>query len=61
MMTGLEKDVFNTSYAVLDTVEEDGAVFEILLGSNSVDRENWPMTASFAPYVSMIKVQGWKD
>ena len=60
MMTGLEKEVFNTSYAVLGTYEEDDAVVEVLLGSNSVDRENWPMTASFAPYVTMIKVQGWK-
>ncbi len=61
MMTGLEDGVYNTSYAVLDTYEEDGAVIDILLGSNSVDRENWPMTASFAPCVSMIKIQGWKD
>ncbi|MBR6951068.1 MAG: amidase domain-containing protein [Oscillospiraceae bacterium] len=61
LMTGPEKDLFNTSYVVLSTCEEDGAVFEILLGSNSVDRENWPMTACFAPYVTMIKVQGWKD
>lgn len=61
MMTGMEDGVFSTSYAVLDTFGEDGAVTDVLLGSNSVDRENWPMTASFAPYVTMIKIQGWKD
>ena len=61
MMTGLEEGVFNTSYAVLDTYKEEDLVVDILLGSNSADRENWPMTASFAPYVTMIKIQGWKD
>ena len=60
LQTGRESDVFNASYAVLDTYRQDESVIEILLCANTPDTENWPLSAIFAPYVSMIKVQGWK-
>ena len=57
--TGDDTDAYNHSSVVLGTYEVKGQVVEILLGSNSADRENWPMTATFTALISMIKIQGW--
>lgn len=46
---------------VIDTVKKDGKVIDVLVNSNTVDLENYPISAYVYPYVSLIKVYGWND
>ena len=40
---------------------KDNKVVDILVNSNTVDLENFPMSAYVYPYVSLIKIYGWND
>lgn len=41
--------------------EKDGKLIDILINSNTIDLENYPMSAYTYPYYSLIKVYGWND
>lgn len=46
---------------VSDTYEKDGKVIDILVNSNTIDLENYPMSAYSYPYYSLIKIYGWNN
>lgn len=46
---------------VSDVYEKDGKVVDILVNSNTIDLENYPMSAYSYPYHSLIKIYGWNN
>lgn len=46
---------------VIGSYKKDGQVVDILVNSNTVDLENYPISAYAYPYISLIKVYGWND
>ena len=46
---------------VIDDYKKDGKTIDILVNSNTVDLENYPISAYSYPYVSLIKVYGWNE
>lgn len=42
-------------------VYKNGKVVDILVNSNTVDLENYPMSAYVYPYTSLIKIYGWNE
>ena len=46
---------------VIGNYKVDGKVVDILVNSNTVDLENYPMSAYVYPYTSLIKVYGWNE
>lgn len=46
---------------VVGTVKEDDKVIDILVNSNTIDLENYPLSAYSYPYVSLIKIYGWNN
>lgn len=46
---------------VIDTIKENDKVIDVLVNSNTVDLENYPISAYVYPYVSLIKIYGWND
>lgn len=46
---------------VIGTYKKDGKVVDVLVNSNTVDLENYPMSAYVYPYSSLIKIYGWND
>ena len=46
---------------VSGTVIRDGRVIDVLVHSNTVDKENWPMSAYTYPFISLIKIYGWNN
>lgn len=46
---------------VSDTYEKDGKIIDILVNSNTIDLENYPMSAYSYPYYSLIKIYGWNN
>ncbi|MCQ2452254.1 MAG: amidase domain-containing protein [Oscillospiraceae bacterium] len=58
---GVHSDDIGHSNVVLGPYEENGKIVEILLNSNSNNRENWPMTVTFSANVSLIKIRGWNN
>lgn len=46
---------------VIGDYKVDGKTVDILVNSNTVDLENFPISAYAYPYVSLIKVYGWND
>jgi hypothetical protein len=47
---------------VIGTVKNDsGNVIDILVNSNTVDLENYPLSAYVYPYKKLIKIYGWND
>lgn len=49
------------SLVVVGSIKKDGKVSEIIVNSNTIDLENYPLSAYVYPYVSLIKVYGWND
>lgn len=45
----------------IGTYKVDGKVVDVLVNSNTVDLENFPMSAYVYPYTSLIKVYGWNE
>ena len=41
--------------------EKDGKLLDILINSNTIDLENYPMSAYTYPYYSLIKIYGWNN
>ena len=46
---------------VIGDYKKDGKTVDILVNSNTVDLENYPISAYSYPYVSLIKVYGWNE
>ena len=46
---------------VIGTYKKDDKVVDILVNSNTVDLENYPMSAYVYPYTSLIKIYGWNN
>ena len=46
---------------VIGDYKIDGKTVDILVNSNTVDLENYPISAYSYPYVSLIKVYGWNE
>ena len=46
---------------VIGDYKKDGKTIDILVNSNTVDLENYPISAYSYPYVSLIKVYGWNE
>lgn len=46
---------------VIGSYEKDGKLLDILVNSNTVDLENFPISAYAYPYASLIKVNGYND
>lgn len=46
---------------VIGTYVKDNNVVDILVNSNTVDLENYPMSAYVYPYTSLIKIYGWNN
>ena len=46
---------------VIGDYKVDGKTVDILVNSNTVDLENYPISAYSYPYVSLIKVYGWNE
>ena len=46
---------------VVGTVKKDGKVIDVLVNSNTIDLENYPISAYSYPYLSLIKVYGWNN
>jgi len=46
---------------VIDQVKEDGKVIDLLVNSNTVDLENFPLSAYAYPYKVLLKVYGWNE
>ena len=46
---------------VIGDYKVDGKTVEILVNSNTVDLENYPISAYSYPYLSLIKVYGWNE
>ncbi len=46
---------------VVDNYKKDGKVVDILVNSNTIDLENYPVSAYVYPYASLIKINGWND
>ena len=46
---------------VSGTYEKEGQLVDILVNSNTVDLENYPISAYAYPYVSLIKIYGWNE
>ena len=46
---------------VIGDYKVDGKTVDILVNSNTVDLENFPISAYAYPYISLIKVYGWND
>jgi len=46
---------------VIGSVKKDDKVIDILVNSNTVDLENYPLSAYVYPYISLIKVYGWNN
>ena len=47
--------------AVIGDYKIDNKTVDILVNSNSVDLENYPMSAYVYPYTSLIKIYGWNN
>lgn len=60
IQTGPTKGMTHT-VIVTDVIKKDGKVIEILIGSNSIDRENYPLSAYNYPNKRLIKIYGWND
>ncbi len=52
---------YSHTVIVTDVIKKDGKVVEILIGSNSVDRENYPLSAYNYPNRRLIKIYGWNN
>ena len=46
---------------VIGDYKVDGKTVDILVNSNTVDLENYPISAYSYPYVSLIKIYGWNE
>ena len=46
---------------VIGDYKVDGKTVDILVNSNTVDLENYPISAYSYPYLSLIKVYGWNE
>jgi len=46
---------------VIDSYEKEGKVVDILVNSNTVDLENYPISAYVYPYTRLIKIYGWNE
>lgn len=46
---------------VIGTYKKDGKVIDVLVNSNSVDLENYPISAYVYPYTELIKIYGWNE
>ena len=46
---------------VIGDYKIDGKTVDILVNSNTVDLENYPISAYSYPYLSLIKVYGWNE
>lgn len=46
---------------VIGDYKKNGKTIDILVNSNTVDLENYPISAYSYPYVSLIKVYGWNE
>lgn len=46
---------------VLGPYKKDDKVVDILVNSNTVDLENYPISAYVYPYVELIKIYGWNE
>ena len=46
---------------VIGGYKVDGKTVDILVNSNTVDLENYPISAYSYPYLSLIKVYGWNE
>lgn len=55
-------DMWNHTVVVVGTVKDkNGKVIDVLLNSNTVNLENYPLTAYVYPKSRIIKVFGWND
>lgn len=52
---------YRHTVVVSDVYEKDGKVIDILVNSNTIDLENYPMSAYSYPYHSLIKIYGWNN
>lgn len=57
------KDTGPSKHAVvaIGPYKKDNKVLDILVNSNTVDLENFPLSAYVYPYVSLIKIYGYND
>lgn len=46
---------------VIGDYKKDGKTVDILVNSNTVDLENYPMSAYVYPYTRLIKIYGWNE
>ena len=46
---------------VVGDYKVNGKTVDILVNSNTVDLENYPMSAYSYPYSRLIKIYGWND
>lgn len=46
---------------VIGPYKKDGKVVDILVNSNTVDLENYPISAYVYPYKELLKIYGWND
>ena len=55
------KDADRHVITIIDQVKEDGKVIDLLVNSNTVDLENFPLSAYAYPYKVLLKVYGWNE
>ncbi|MEG2322058.1 MAG: amidase domain-containing protein [Bacilli bacterium] len=46
---------------VIGNIKKNNKVVDIIVNSNTVDLENYPLSAYVYPYQSLIKIYGWND
>lgn len=46
---------------VIGTYKKDNKVVDVLVNSNTVDLENYPLSAYVYPYAELLKIYGWND
>jgi hypothetical protein len=46
---------------VVDVIKNEGKIVDILINSNSIDRENYPVSAYNYANKRLIKIYGWND
>lgn len=45
----------------IGTYKKNGKLLDILVNSNTVDLENYPLSAYVYPYINLIKIMGWNN
>ena len=60
-LTKLKEEYLQTTVVVINRYEKDGKLVEILINSNTVNLENYPISAYTYPYYSLIKIYGWNN